>query len=240
MHVDQKPARSSGNFTSRPLIAKEGIESSESTVLEAVKMVDAAMHNCSIQRLRNDGKALKAIRDSKEFGIGKEAYKENLLSKEAYIAPKSGLGKDLASERIAMHVNDSATRLEQDMNEKQGQHSAKKQQMSSQSCRPSTLAGTHNATPDLQTVKSHERPKGPQKASPTAQMSKADKLTVSLHERGDIELSSTGFVHFPRHRDDDDDWERVSQNSTPKLGQGPKADGKVAGKKGLLSSLFGM
>jgi hypothetical protein len=46
-------------------------------------------------------------------------------------------------------------------------------------------------------------------------------------------------VQFPRHWDDDDDWERVSRSPTPTPEERPKFDGKVAGKKGMLSSLFG-
>mgnify|MGYP007098517440 CR=1 FL=1 len=52
-------------------------------VLEAVKMVDAAMYNHSIQNPDKKKMALRAIQDSKEFKTRVEAYRKGLVGATA-------------------------------------------------------------------------------------------------------------------------------------------------------------
>jgi hypothetical protein len=66
----------------------------------------------------------------------------------------------------------------------------------------------------------------------------SEKLDTDVAELGLIEMSSTGFVHFPRHPDDDDDWELVSQRSVSEPEDNLKAGEGVTGTKGSFRGWF--
>ena len=130
-------------------------------------------------------------------------------------------------------MKEFAIRLQQGMRDEQARGSAVSLQMSPQSGESSPSTGVHTATPILATAKSRKRPQTPQNVLRSGKMSKVDELTASLSKSGAIELSPTGFVHFPRHCEDDDNWERLAKNSKPSPGEDCKTDGKDDGNKSM-------
>jgi len=51
-----------------------------------------------------------------------------------------------------------------------------------------------------------------------------------------IVLSPTGFAHFPRHREDDDEWERLLQHSVSEMDDNKETELEHDSKKNSLSS----
>jgi hypothetical protein len=110
---------------------------------------------------------------------------------------------DIAFDRIEKRVKDFRSKLQQDMRDEQLQW-------------PTEYSGKPLAIWDVSTPQLPKTRRTPRKASKTKLMLSKDdseKLDTDVAELGLIEMSSSGFVHFPRHPDDDDDWELVSQRS---------------------------
>jgi len=71
-------------------------------------------------------------------------------------------------------------------------------------------------------------------------MSTIEVMATNLGDRVPLELSPTGFAYFPRHCEDDDEWERVSQHSTSKPEQTQEEERKPNPKKRLFKGWFGI
>jgi len=85
-------------------------------------------------------------------------------------------------------------------------------------------------------------PRSHRKASSSGKLLPSEKNEGFYHSidgMAPVEVSSTGFIHFPRHPDDENDWERVSRHSTPEPEQKEKVGDDVSGSKGLLQGWFG-
>ncbi|KAF1834594.1 hypothetical protein BDW02DRAFT_549911 [Decorospora gaudefroyi] len=203
-------------YLSRPSITKEDVEKTEHMVVEAEKMVENAINNRATRNFHSEQAALKKLRESAEFSAKVEAFRKDQLSKEASLRPKSATGETLALERIEKLVNSFKASMQQEMRDAQLKQSAKKIQKSSEPCQSSVPLQVYKATsPPRQ---ERRKMKIPRKSLPARSKPIIEKAATDLDEKVPIELSSTGFVHFPRHREDEDDWERVSHRSNVKSG----------------------
>ncbi|KAI4958097.1 hypothetical protein J4E86_003693 [Alternaria arbusti] len=207
---------------SRPSITKEDIGQAERMVAEAVQMVDAAMSRHATKTLAKEKKALSDICNSAEFKSRVAAFRRDILAKEAFLPPDSELAREIARERIEKRVHDFEIKLQRDMLHEQARRPAK----------------TSNKPPHSQKPKS---PRSHRNAPSTGNLlhEKSEGFYHIIDGMAPVEVSSTGFVHFPRHPDDENDWERVSRHSTPEPEEKEKVGGDVSRSKGLLQGWFG-
>ncbi|KAI4654974.1 uncharacterized protein J4E78_007153 [Alternaria triticimaculans] len=206
---------------SRPSITKEDIGQAERMVADAVQMVDAAMSRHATKALEKEKKALSDVCESAEFKSRVAAFRRDILAKEAFLPPDSELAKNIARERIYKRVHDFEIKLQHDMLDEQARRPAK------------TSNKPHGHKP--KTPRSHPKVS----SSRNLQSEKSAGFYHVIDGMAPVEVSSTGFVHFPRHPDDENDWERISRRSTPEPEEKEKAGGDVNGSKGLFQGWFG-
>jgi hypothetical protein len=135
---------------------------------------------------------------------------------------------DIAFDCIEKRVKDFRSNLQQDMCDEQLQW-------------PTEYPGKPLAIWDASTPQLPKTRRTPRKASKTKLMLSKDdteKLDTDVAGMGPIKVSSTGFVHFPRHSDYDDDWELVSQRSVSEPEDNLKAGEEVTGTKGSFGGWF--
>ncbi|KAI4649692.1 hypothetical protein J4E93_004012 [Alternaria ventricosa] len=155
--------------------------------------------------------------------LAKEKKALSDLAKEAFLPPDSELAKEIARERIDKRVHDFEIKLQRDMLDEQARRPTKASNKS-----------PHNHKP--KTPRSHRKASSSGKLVPSE---KSEGFYHSIDGMAPVEVSSTGFVHFPRHPDDENDWERVSRHSTPEPEEKEKVGGDVSESKGLLQGWFG-
>jgi hypothetical protein len=129
------------------------------------------------------------------------------LHKEVTLPTKSELGQKLARERIEKRVKGFKSDLQLEMRQDQVGKLSRKSPKVYRSSVPLSIYSEGPATPA-----SH--PRDISETSPYTPRIRREKIGLNSSNRVHLELSPTGFVHFPRHRDDDD-WERVSVRSVP-------------------------
>jgi hypothetical protein len=157
------------------------------------------------------------------------------LRKEATLPTKSDLGQKLALERIEKRVNGFKSDLQRDMCQNQVAKTSIKARKSPKLYLSSVPLFIYKARP----VTPESQPRDISETSPCTSRSSREKFSSSLCDHIPLEQSPTGFVYFPRHRDDDDDWERLSVQSVPKEEQERAEKKEPANRIGLLRSLFG-
>ncbi|KAI4701787.1 hypothetical protein J4E89_010632 [Alternaria sp. Ai002NY15] len=200
---------------SRPSITKEDVGQAERMVADAVQMVDAAMSRHATKALAKEKKALSDVCKSAEF--------KSRLAKEAFLPPDSELAKEIAREHIDKRVHDFEIKLQWDMLDEQARRPVKTSNRPPHSHKPKT-------------------PRSHRKASSSGKLLQSEKnegFYRSIDGMAPVEVSSTGFVHFPRHPDDENDWERVSRHSTPGPEEKEKVGSDASGSRGFLQGWFG-
>jgi hypothetical protein len=150
-------------------------------------------------------------------------------------------------ERIEQRVTGLKANLDREMLQAELAEAARKAQKSPRLYRSSMPLHLYKRRDPLPHEHAHMTPqtpsKMPRKSSPPRPVSTIERVAISLDERVPIKLSPTGFAYFPKHDNDDDDWERVSQHSMPITVQAQDAQEKsqVEGyeeKVTPISSLF--
>ncbi|KAI4923867.1 hypothetical protein J4E85_008024 [Alternaria conjuncta] len=207
---------------SRPSMTKEDIGQAERMVADAVQMVDAAKSRHATKALAKEKKASSDVCKSAEFKSGVAAFRRDILAKEAFLPPDSELAREIARERIDKRVHDFEKKLQRDMLDEQARRPAETSNKPPHSHKPK-MPRSHRKAP----------------LSGNLQSEKCEGFHHSIDGMAPIEVSSTGFVHFPRHPDDENDWERVSRHSTPEPEEKKKVGGDVSGSKALLQCWFG-
>ncbi|KAI4948358.1 hypothetical protein J4E91_005780 [Alternaria rosae] len=223
MNEERRHASRQPMDPSRPSITKEDVGQAERMVADAVQMVDAAMSRHATKALAKEKKALNDVCKSAEFKSGMAVLRRDILAKEAFLSPDSELVKEIARERIERRVHDFEIKLQRDM-------------LAEQARQPATIS---NKSPCCHKPKT---PGSRRKATSSGPMSQGEKsegfYTTSTDGMAPVEVSSIGFVHFPPHSDDENDWERVSRHSTPERAEKEKAGNDINGTKGLLKGWF--
>lgn len=156
------------------------------------------------------------------------------VAKEASLPPKSLIGQQLAAQRIGKRVNDFKADLQQKMHEKQTRGSNKKMRQPLEASRLPIPLKVHNAT---RRSLDPQEPNKPEKAPGSSTPKAAPRVNMVALNSGDtvpIVLSPTGFARFPRHSDDDDEWERLSQHSVPEAGNKEDTAQEPSGKKHFM------
>ncbi|KAI4649819.1 uncharacterized protein J4E79_009665 [Alternaria viburni] len=207
---------------SRPSMTKEDIGQAERMVADAVQMVDAAMSRHATKALAKEKKASSDVCKSAEFKSGVAAFRRDILAKEAFLPPDSELAREIARERIDKRVHDFEKKLQRDMLDEQARRPAETSNKPPHSHKPK-MPRSHRTAP----------------LSGNLQSEKSEWFCYSIDGMAPVEVSATGFVHFPRHPDDENDWERVSRHSTPEPEEKEKVGRNVSGSKGLLQGWFG-
>ncbi|KAI4693645.1 uncharacterized protein J4E84_002219 [Alternaria hordeiaustralica] len=154
--------------------------------------------------------------------LAKENKALSDLAKEAFLPPDSELAREIARERIEKRVHDFEIKLQRDMLDEQARRPAKTSNKPPHSQNPKSRRSHRNAPSSGNLL--HEKSEG---------------FYHIIDGMAPVEVSSTGFVHFPRHPDDENDWERVSRHSTPEPEEKEKVGGDVSRSKGLLQGWFG-
>jgi hypothetical protein len=251
MSANKAPGSAHVRHHSQPSISKEAI-------LKAEHLIQEAERAHAVKAFEREQAILKEIQDSKVFQDKVQAFEDDLvsslrshgqtpllinsqLSKEAFLDRKTELGQKLALERIEKRVKGFKVNLQREMlqerAEKQAKQPPKSPQLYKSSVQPQT-AGQSSPEP--------QSPRTPRKPH-TQRLSSIEKVAMALGdrpyvERPYVELSPTGFAHFPRHQDDEVDWEHVSEESvesTSKQDDGIVGTTERQPKKGFLKSLFG-
>jgi hypothetical protein len=148
---------------------------------------------------------------------------------------KTELGQKLAWERIEKRVKGFKANLQREMLQERAEQQAKQPPKSPQlyksSVQPQTVG---QSSPEPKSPRTPRKP-------PTRRLSNIDKVAMALGDSY-VELSPTGFAHFPRHQDDEVDWDHVSDESVKSSSE--QDDGTVKTierplKKSLFEGWFG-
>ena len=119
----------------------------------------------------------------------------------------------LARERIETCANDYETGLQERMPKEPTAYSSIKLQLSPNVCRSPISLEVYNATRESPILQPPNNPETPPKSSSLKPMTRVEMVTLNSGDTIPIVLSPTGFARFPRHCDDDDEWDRLSQLS---------------------------
>ena len=135
-----------------------------------------------------------------------------------------------------MCVTEFKAGLQQSMRKEPTRKTNKKQQQSLALRRPSISHQVYNATRRCLTPQASNEPESPQTPSPSKPVAKVDMVELNSGDAIPIVFSPTGFAHFPRHWEDDDEWERLSQHSVLDADDMKEAEQEPLPKKNLLSN----
>ncbi|KAL7776926.1 hypothetical protein CFE70_007346 [Pyrenophora teres f. teres 0-1] len=208
-------------YSAGTLVTKEEIQEVDSLVVKAKQMVAEGSEKHNDQAMHRGQPLSEAIQNSDKLGVKAANVRQ---------------GRRLAGERIEKSANDYKTGLQESMPKEPTAEPSMKLQPSPNVCRSPISPEVYNATRGSPILQPPNNSETPPKSSLSKPITRVEMVTLNSGDTIPIVLSPTGFARFPRHCEDDDEWDRLSQSSAREEDGNTETERKPSPKKDRITS----
>ncbi|EFQ92016.1 hypothetical protein PTT_10992 [Pyrenophora teres f. teres 0-1] len=223
-------------YSAGTLVTKEEIQEVDSLVVKAKQMVAEGSEKHNDQAMHRGQPLSEAIQNSDKLGVKAANVRQGRVDKGASLTSKSLPRQRLAGERIEKSANDYKTGLQESMPKEPTAEPSMKLQPSPNVCRSPISPEVYNATRGSPILQPPNNSETPPKSSLSKPITRVEMVTLNSGDTIPIVLSPTGFARFPRHCEDDDEWDRLSQSSAREEDGNTETERKPSPKKDRITS----